>query len=45
MPPSFEGLGPDSWRALKTLAKEPVRVRNRNRRLGMPNVVRTLLSA
>ncbi len=45
LPPSREQLGGDSLRALKTLAKEPAKARGRNRRLGMPNVVRTLLGA
>lgn len=45
VPPSREDLGGDSWRALKTLAKEPIQVRTRNRWLATPNVVRTLLAA
>jgi len=44
LPRSFDGLGTDLWQGAKGLAREPVRVRTRNRRLGMPNVVRTLLN-
>lgn len=45
LPSSYEGLRGDVWQAAKGLAREPLRVRTRNRRLGMPNVVRTLLSS
>jgi Sulfotransferase family len=45
LPAGFDGMAGDSWRTVKALAKEPVRVRGRNRRLGMPNVIRTLLAA
>lgn len=45
LPTSFDGFGPDLWQAAKGIAREPIRVRTRNRRLGMPNVLRTLLSA
>jgi hypothetical protein len=45
LPTNFDGFGPDLWQAAKGIAREPVRVRTRNRRLGMPNVLRTLLSA
>ncbi|MET0558994.1 MAG: sulfotransferase [Solirubrobacterales bacterium] len=43
LPRSYENLGTDLWQAAKGVAREPVRVRTRNRRLGMPNVVRLLL--
>jgi hypothetical protein len=43
LPPSFESALPDTMRALLDVAKEPLRVRTRNRRLGTPNVVRELL--
>jgi hypothetical protein len=45
LPASRDGLAGDLWQATRGIAQEPVRVRTRNRRLGMPNVVRTLLSA
>lgn len=45
LPPSRDGLTTDLWQAARGIAQEPVRVRTRNRRLGMPNVIRTLLSA
>ena len=45
LPRNFDGVGPDLWRAARGIAREPIRVRTRNRRLGTPNVVRTLLSA
>jgi hypothetical protein len=45
LPRSFEGAGSDLWRAAKGIAREPIRVRTRNRRLGTPNVVRILLNA
>jgi hypothetical protein len=44
LPPSREGLATDLWQATRGIAQEPIRVRTRNRRLGMPNVIRTLLS-
>jgi hypothetical protein len=44
LPASREGLATDLWQAARGIAQEPVRVRTRNRRLGMPNVIRTLLS-
>ena len=43
LPRSYEDLGTDLWQAAKGIAREPMRVRTRNRRLGMPNVVRVLL--
>jgi hypothetical protein len=43
LPRSREDLGTDLWQAAKGIAREPLRVRTRNRRLGMPNVVRLLL--
>jgi hypothetical protein len=45
LPPRREQLAGDSWRALKSVAKEPLQARLRNRDLGTPNVVRTLLGA
>lgn len=45
LPASRDGLAGDLLQAARGIAQEPVRVRTRNRRLGMPNVVRTLLSA
>ena len=45
LPPSRDGLATDLWQAARGVVQEPVRVRTRNRRLGMPNVIRTLLSA
>ncbi len=44
LPRSLDGVGPDLWRAARGIVREPIRVRTRNRRLGTPNVVRTLLS-
>lgn len=44
LPRNLDGVGADLWQAAKGIAREPVRVRTRNRRLGTPNVVRTLLS-
>lgn len=44
LPNSRDGLATDLWQAARGVAQEPVRVRTRNRRLGMPNVIRTLLS-
>jgi hypothetical protein len=45
LPASRDGLAGDLLQAARGIAQEPVRARTRNRRLGMPNVVRTLLSA
>jgi hypothetical protein len=45
LPASLDGLGADLWHAARGIAQEPIRVRTRNRRLGMPNVIRALLSA
>lgn len=45
LPASRDGLATDLWQAARGIAQEPIRVRTRNRRLGMPNVIRTLLSA
>jgi hypothetical protein len=45
LPRTLDGTGADLWRAAKGIAREPIRVRTRNRRLATPNVVRTLLSA
>jgi hypothetical protein len=45
LPTSYDGLATDLWQAARGIAQEPVRARTRNRRLGMPNVIRTLLSA
>jgi hypothetical protein len=44
-PASFDSFGPDLWRAAKDVAKEPIRVRTRSRRLGTPSVIRQLLEA
>ncbi|MDX6610211.1 MAG: hypothetical protein QOF85_2136 [Solirubrobacterales bacterium] len=43
--PSLDSFGPDLWRAAKDVAKEPIRVRTRSRRLGTPSVIRQLLEA
>ena len=45
LPSSRDELATDLWQTARGLAQEPVRVRTRNRRLSMPNVIRTLLSA
>ncbi|MCW2988504.1 MAG: Sulfotransferase family protein [Solirubrobacterales bacterium] len=45
LPPSTESLGSDLWEALRDVAKEPIRVRTRTRRIGSPNVIRELLRA
>jgi hypothetical protein len=42
-PPSSNELVADVGRLLRDIAKEPIRVRTRNRRLGGPNVIRELL--
>lgn len=44
-PTTLDALLPDVGRLIKDVAKEPVRVRTRNRRVGAPNVIRVLLSA
>jgi hypothetical protein len=43
LPTSFESVLPDAMRSLLDLAKEPIRVRTRNRRVATPNVIRELL--
>lgn len=43
LPASFDSVLPDAMRTLLDVAKEPVRVRTRNRRVGTPNVLRELL--
>ena len=43
LPRSYEHLGTDLWQAAKGVAGEPIRVRTRNQRLGMPNVIRVLM--
>jgi Sulfotransferase family len=42
-PTSASSLVPDLGRLIKDVAKEPIRVRTRNRRIGGPNVIRELL--
>jgi hypothetical protein len=44
-PMSLGCLAPDLLRLVKDVAKEPIRVRSRNRKLGGPNVIRELLSS
>jgi hypothetical protein len=44
-PRSFESVLPDLWQAMKDVAKEPVRVRTRGRRVGTPSVIRKLIDA
>jgi hypothetical protein len=44
-PPSLDSLAPDFGRLLKDVAKEPVRLRTRHRRVGSPNVIRALLGS
>jgi hypothetical protein len=44
-PLSLDSLGPDLWAAAKDVAKEPLRVRTRGRRIGTPSVIRELLEA
>lgn len=44
-PASLDSLIPDLGQLVKDLAKEPVRVRTRNRRVGAPNVIRRLIRA
>jgi hypothetical protein len=43
LPTSFESVLPDTMRTLLDVAKEPIRVRTRNRRVGTPNAIRELL--
>jgi Sulfotransferase family len=45
LPRSTDSLGVDLWEAIKDLAKEPIRVRTRTRRIGSPHVIRELLRA
>ena len=42
-PASLDAFAPDLWRAARDVAKEPIRVRTRSRRLGTPSVIRRLL--
>ena len=44
-PTTLDALLPDVGRMVKDVAKEPLRVRTRNRRVGAPNVIRALLGA
>lgn len=44
-PASLDCFAADIWQATKDVAKEPVRVRTRGRRLGTPSVIRQLLEA
>jgi Sulfotransferase family len=44
-PASLDSFAADLWRAAKDVAKEPVRVRTRGRRLATPSVIRQLLEA
>jgi Sulfotransferase family len=44
-PSTLDALLPDLGRLIKDVAKEPVRVRTRNRRVGAPNAIRALLNA
>jgi hypothetical protein len=43
LPVSFDSVASDTMRALADLAKEPIRVRTRSRRLGTPSAIRELL--
>ncbi len=45
VPASMESFLPDLGRLIKDVAKEPIRVRTRNERIGGPNVIRELLRA
>jgi hypothetical protein len=45
VPTSAEGVGADLLAIVKDVAKEPVRVRTRARRVGVPHVIRELLRA
>ncbi len=42
---SLDSFAPDLWRAAVDVAKEPIRVRTRGRRLGTPSIIRALLDA
>jgi hypothetical protein len=44
-PASLDSFAPDLWRAAKDVAKEPIRIRTRSRKLGTPSVIRELLEA
>lgn len=44
-PASLDSFAADLWQAAMDVAKEPVRVRTRGRRLGTPSVIRRLLEA
>jgi Sulfotransferase family len=44
-PPRMDALLPDIGRLIKDVAKEPIRVWTRNRKIGGPNVIRALLRA
>jgi hypothetical protein len=43
-PSNMDSFFPDLGRLIVDVAKEPIRVRTRNRRIGGPNVIRTLLN-
>jgi hypothetical protein len=45
LPRSFAGSGKDALRLLEDLAKEPIRVRTRHRRVGSPHAIRRLIAA
>jgi hypothetical protein len=45
LPPSTDSVLGDAGRAIIDLAKEPIRVRTRRRRIGEPNVIRQLLAS
>jgi hypothetical protein len=45
LPRCTDSLGTDIWEAVKDVAKEPVRVRTRTRRIGSPHIIRELLRA
>lgn len=44
-PPSLDSFAPDLWRTARDVAKEPIRVRTRSRRIGTPSLIRALLEA
>jgi hypothetical protein len=44
-PIGLDSFIPDLWAVAKDVAKEPIRVRTRSRRVGTPNVIRELLQA
>jgi Sulfotransferase family len=44
-PATLDGVASDLWESVKDIAKEPIRVRTRTRRLGSPSVIRELLRA